>query len=341
MPDRPPWWPEGEPWPPGRRFSPWWLLVPIAFFGVCSAFAIPYAERHRFPWFLIPLFFFAVFLIRRRRSPWFPVRNLVNATKQLSEGDYSVRVSGGQGGPMREVVVAFNEMARRLETASTQRRQLLADLGHELRNPLTVLQGEIEAILDGVHPPNREQLDRLLEETKVMSRLLDDLRTLSLSESGELELEREEVQIADLLDEAVAGFSRTAEERGVRIDVAAEPSLIAVDRVRIREVLSNLASNALRHSQSGQVVTVEGTLEGDRYRIRLIDQGPGIPEEVLPRVFDRFVKGSDSTGSGLGLSIARDLVRAHGGELVATNLPQGGTELSFSLPTYAPPGGRA
>ena len=237
------------------------FLPPLLLIGFCSALTFGQTERRFwFPWFLIPLFFVFAALGRRRRPGLFPVRSLIGATKKLSEGDYTVRVSGAEGGPMREVVVAFNEMARRLEASSTQRKELLADLGHELRTPLTVLQGEIEAMIDGVHQPGPEQLERLLEETKVISRLLDDLRTLSLSEAGELHLEREEVDLGALLVDAADSFRRRAEIAGVDLVVDASPVVSSVDPVRIREVLSNLLSNALRHAPRGSTVRLIGEI---------------------------------------------------------------------------------
>ena len=225
------------------------FLPPLLLIGVCTTLTFAQTERRFwFPWFLIPLFFFVAAFGRRRRPGLFPVRSLIGATKKLSEGDYTVRVSGAEGGPMREVVVAFNEMARRLETSSTQRKELLADLGHELRTPLTVLQGEIEAMIDGVHKPDPEQMERLLEETKVISRLLDDLRTLSLSEAGELRLEREEVDLGGVLEDAADSFRRRAETAGIELVVEATTLVSQVDPVRIREIVSNLLSNALRHA---------------------------------------------------------------------------------------------
>ncbi|HJR88325.1 MAG TPA: HAMP domain-containing sensor histidine kinase [Acidimicrobiia bacterium] len=337
---RPEWWPEGEQWPPGHprdRFRWWWMIPPLLLFGLCGiSFAMKESGRgfFWFPWFPI-LFFLFFFLIGRRRyrPRFFPVRSLVNATSRLAEGDYSVRVDEVEGGPLREVVASFNAMASRLESASAQRRQLLADLGHELRTPLTVLQGEIEALIDGVHPPDNEMLDRLLEEIAVMSRLLDDLRTLSLSEAGELRLEKEEVDLAALLEDAKSSHQKAAEQADVSIEVETTPAIIEADPLRVREIVSNLLSNAIRHSNPGDVVRVLNRPTAHAQEVTVVDQGPGIPADLLPRVFERFVKGSDSTGTGLGLSIARDLVQAHGGEISASSPSEGGTIISFSIPT--------
>jgi two-component system sensor histidine kinase BaeS len=312
------------------------LVPPILLFGFCGAFYV-FKETGRgffwFPWFpFVFLLFFFVIGRRRYRPRFFPVRSLIDATSRLADGDYGVRVSEPEGGPLRDVVVSFNEMARRLETASAQRRQLLADLGHELRTPLTVLQGEIEALIDGVHAPDNSQLNRLLEEIVVMSRLLDDLRTLSLSEAGELKLEVEEIDVPTLLEDAVSAYQGTAERAQVTIEVEAQPGTIMGDLVRLREVMANLLSNAFRHSRSGDTVSVRGRQATNEYEIAVSDQGPGVPPELLPHIFERFVKGADSKGTGLGLSIARDLVQAHGGDISVMNLPGGGTSLIIRLP---------
>ncbi|MGH8958792.1 MAG: sensor histidine kinase, partial [Acidimicrobiia bacterium] len=337
---RPPeWWPAGEQWPPrqpGPHFRWWWLIPPLTIFGFCGiSFAMKESGRgfFWFPWFPILVFLFFLLIGRRRYRPrFFPVRSLVNATARLADGDYSVRVDEVEGGPLREVVVSFNEMAQRLESATAQRRQLLADLGHELRTPLTVLQGEIEALIDGVHPPNNEQLNRLLEEIAGMSRLLDDLRTLSLSEAGELRLEKEEVDLAALLEDAKTAYQKVAEQSGVSIELDTTPAILEADPLRVREIVSNLLSNAIRHSLAGDVVRVFNRSTPGGQEITVRDQGPGVPADLLPRIFERFVKGSDSTGTGLGLSIARDLVQAHGGEISARNRAVGGTEIRFTLP---------
>ena len=338
MRSRPPeWWPEGEEWPPHRdRFRWWWLIPPLFLFGLCG---ISYAIKDNgrgffwFPWFPI-LFFLFFFLIGRRRyrPRFFPVRSLVIATSRLAEGDYSVRVEEVEGGPLREVVASFNEMAKRLQSASAQRRQLLADLGHELRTPLTVLQGEIEALIDGVHPPEPDQLNRLLEEIGVMSHLLDDLRTLSLSEAGELKLEKEQVDLQGLIEDAAATYRGSADRAGVNIVIEGGQAEVVADPVRLREVIANLLSNALRHSQAGEVVTVRHRSTAIGREVAVIDQGPGIAPDLMPRIFERFVKEPGSTGTGLGLAIARDLVRAHGGSIEANNRAEGGTEIRFTLP---------
>jgi signal transduction histidine kinase len=231
---------------------------------------------------------------------------------------------------MREVIASFNGMATRLEMASEQRRQWLADLGHELRNPLTVIQGELEAMIDGVHPPSEEQISMLLDETAVMSRLLDDLRTLSLSESGELRLEKEFVDLVEVVEDAVAPFREEARRTGRLLEVDIPPGTINVDPLRAREVFSNLIANALRHARHR--VTIRAVREPSGWKVLVLDDGLGISKELLPRIFDRFVKGTDSKGTGLGLSIAKDLLVAHGGTIAVESTADVGTTFIVNLP---------
>jgi signal transduction histidine kinase len=336
---RPPeWWPEGEPW---RRRPRWWFLFPALFFFLALVFAAGFAaavfDRRGFPWFLFwPLAIVAFIAFARSRRPrYFPVRRLVEAAEQLAAGDYRVRVPAPHSGPMRSVVDAFNGLAETLDRSSEQRRQLLADLGHELRTPLQVIQGELEAMADGVHPIDAANLQMLLHETHLMTRLVEDLRLLSLAEAGALKLEKETTEVGDLLDEAVSRYRNMAETAGISISAHAEPGTADLDPHRIREVLANLVTNALRHTPEGGELKLTASRAPAGWRIEVSDTGPGISPEMLPNIFERFVKGTDSRGSGLGLSIARDLVRAHGGDMTARSggqLPGRGTTIEFTLP---------
>lgn len=297
-------------------------------FAVGSALHRPW-----FPWFLWPLGVFAfLFLARFGRPRYFPVGKLVEAASKLAAGDYSVRVPEVEGGPMRQVVRSFNGMAERLARSDEQRRRLLADLGHELRTPLTVIQGELEAMADGVHPIGRSQLEMLLDETHLLARLVDDLRILSLTEAGELRLEKETQDARILMEDAIAPYLPAAARAGVDIRSAADPGMVLADPFRIREVLANLITNAIRHTPAGGSVDLEATNSENAWLFSVSDTGSGIPPETLPYVFDRFVKGGDSRGTGLGLSIARDLVRAHGGDMTLTSPDGQGTTIEFTIP---------
>lgn len=329
---RPLWWPENEPWPHPHpwRGPPWFLLmlVPISFLvGVGFLFG---RLGHRLWWLWALVLMGGVFLLRRRRNPrWFPVSGLIEAAGRLAEGDHRARVPPVASGPMSEVVRSFNGMAARLEAASEQRRRWLADIGHELRNPLMVIRGELEAMQDGVHAADSEHLQMLLDETALMSRLLDDLRILSESEAGELKLAIETVEVRALVDETLAPLEEEARRAGKNVQTEIVAGTMEADPLRLREVLTNLLTNALRHAR--HEVWIRGWPSDGRWTLTVSDDGPGIAPEVAPRIFDRFVKGSDSMGTGLGLSIARDLVLAHGGTIEVESYVDRGTTFKVVL----------
>lgn len=202
------------------------------------------------------------------------------------------------------------------------RRQMLADVAHELRTPLSILQGRIEGLIDGVYPRDDEGLNELLAETQHLSRLVDDLRTLSNAEAGALDLQKERVDAEELIRDAAQSF-------GAQVEIPAELPLIDVDPVRIREVLLNVLANAVRHSEH---VVMRAEVQGRMLVLRVIDTGSGIPADELPRIFERFQKGRDSRGSGLGLAIARDLIRAHAGTIDAASEVGKGTTVTIQLP---------
>jgi signal transduction histidine kinase len=271
----------------------------------------------------------------RRLGP--PFGDLLAAARRVGQGDYTARTEPRGPRELRRLMGTFNEMVDGLEVSEAERRRFLADVTHELRTPLTVLQSEIEAQLDGIHPRDDAHLAMLLDETKVLGRLVDDLHTLALLGAGRLTLHPEATDAAELVDDAVTSVSALAGEHHVTLNQAADPGLptLQVDPTRIRQVLVNLLTNALRHTPEGGEVSVaaraaDGAPE-PAVRFFVADSGPGIPADELPRVFDPFQKSADSGGSGLGLAIARDLVRAHGGEIEAVNGPTGAT-VTFSLP---------
>jgi two-component system sensor histidine kinase BaeS len=223
-------------------------------------------------------------------------------------------------------------MAARLEEEDERRRRLLADLGHELRTPLTVIRGEIEAVIDGLHDPS--QLSNVIDEVELMERLLEDLRVLTLAEAGRLQLHREPTEVESVAGDVIASFAAPIEANHIQAVVSVEPEVgeVDVDPYRLRQVVSNLVSNALNQMPDGGRLDVTARAEGAGVIIEVADTGPGIPPDRLERVFERFVKSGDSTGSGLGLSIARDLVEAHGGTITAANRPEGGAVFTIDLP---------
>jgi len=279
-----------------------------------------------------------------------PVDDLIGAAGRIENGDYTTRVAERGPREVRSVARAFNAMSARLEVTDTRRRTFIADVAHELRTPLAVIEGQVESIVDGVYPADAEHLRPILEQTRALEHLVDDLRTLALTEAGSLPLNREPLDLEQLVTETTATFAGEAAAAGVTLTVVpAGPALVppvSADPARIRQVLVNLLANALRHTPRGGTITVAITVAttapgAKSVAVSVRDTGPGFPTDLLPHAFERFVRGADSSGTGLGLAIARDLVLAHGGEIVATNPPGGGAEVRFSLPVDATAAGSA
>lgn len=262
-----------------------------------------------------------------------PLGDLIDAAEKVESGDYSVRVRPRGPRELRALSRAFNEMSERLGRSETERTRLLADVTHELRTPLTVMQGNIEALIDGLHQPDEARFRSLLEDTHVLSRLIDDLRTVSLADAGALALHREPTDVAELIRDTVASFGTQADAAGValRTDLDGDASA-SVDPVRIREVLTNVIANALRYTPRDGAVTVGLRARDELIEVRVRDTGSGVAPDVLPHMFDRFTHADDSPGAGLGLAIAKGLVVAHGGEIDATSTLGQGTEVRFTLP---------
>jgi two-component system sensor histidine kinase BaeS len=258
-------------------------------------------------------------------------RELVDATAHLAEGDYSTRVSGNGPRSMGAVMSSFNRMAERLESEDVRRRTLLADLGHELRTPLTVLQGRVEALIDGVHPADQDHLTSLLADIETMERLLDDLRTLSLSQAGALSLHPEPTDL-DAMAADLAHAYRSVDP-GISVAVDGTIGTLTLDPVRIREVLTNVLNNAVTAlSSSGGEIRLLLRRDKAEAVVDVIDDGPGIPASELGNVFDRFHTGDSRIGSGIGLALSRELVEAHGGSIAIESTEGVGTSVRILLP---------
>lgn len=274
----------------------------------------------------------AVVLALRRVTR--PVDALVEAAGRIEAGDYSARIPERGPREVRSVARAFNAMSARLEANEARRRGFLADVTHELRTPLAVIRGQAEAIADGLYPGDAAHLAPILDATRALDVLVEDLRTLALSEAGALTLAREAVDVEPLLAETLAGLRPGAEEAGVAL-VAEVPDGLPpadADPARLLGVLGNLVGNAIRHTPPGGSVKVGGRRDGNRVVLTVTDTGEGIPPDLLPRVFDRFVKGAGSRGTGLGLAIAKDVVDAHGGSIGVESEVGRGTTVTMALP---------
>jgi two-component system OmpR family sensor kinase/two-component system sensor histidine kinase BaeS len=358
---RPPphWWPEDESWPPD---PPLWrknrhklfprlalgaLLTLVIATVTCSGSVYlltrlsPGIDLHKTG--ALPIFIGVGILVtavvfqmgRTIRRVISPIDDLLEASDSVAEGDYSVRIPERGSPEIIALVSSFNAMVRQLELQANQRNELMADLTHELRTPITVIQGNIEGIIDGVYERDDAHLRALLEETRQLSSLIEDLRTLGLAESGALQLHREATDLALLTSETLAAYRPQIEAAGITLNLTAADGIppINVDPLRFREVLTNLIANALRYTPSGETIEVKIEQDGtDRVRIVVSDTGSGIDSQDLPHIFERFYKSADSGGSGLGLAIAKKLVEAHGGEISAESDPDQGTQITILLP---------
>jgi signal transduction histidine kinase len=273
-------------------------------------------------------------LARALRRAAAPVGDLIEASGRVEAGDFSTRVPETGPREVRALARAFNSMSERLEETEQRRRSALADVSHELRTPLTVIQGNLEALLDGVYPADAAHLEPILAETRILERLIEDLRTLTLAEAGSLVLHREPTDLGALLTDVAASYRSQAEKAGIALNVTVADGIptLDIDPARIREVVSNLLTNALRHTPRGGRVELSAAFAGDQVELSVHDTGSGIPEDQLERIFDRFYRSPESPGSGLGLPIAKSLVEAHGGNISATSDPAAGTTIRLMFP---------
>jgi two-component system sensor histidine kinase BaeS len=264
-----------------------------------------------------------------------PLADIAEATRRLADGEPGVRVRVRGLRPVRSLGTSFNTMAERLDRSRHQRQELLADVTHELRTPLTVVQGGLEAMLDGVHPMDEDHVAPILAETETMGRLLDDLRTLSLADAGALTLHREPADLAAIVREAMAAQQPIAAARRVQLGASGESRLVAtVDPVRFREIVANLLANAIRHTPPGGRVDARLDAWDGTAELVVHDTGEGIQVADLGRVFDRYHRRADTGGTGLGLAIVRDLSEAHGGTVMAESegVPGRGSTFRVRLP---------
>ena len=282
------------------------------------------------------------FTTRRALSP---VHQLSVAATGVAQGDLSQRVEASAGSELGDLGIAFNHMADALEDAESERRRLVADIAHELRSPLTNIQGYLEAIKDGVLEPDERTIDTIYSQTRHLAALVEDLRLLALVEAGSLRLELINADLPELVRDASEAFRPRAADRSITLDVTVADDMPSarLDPTRIRQVVSNLVENAITHTPNGGrvAVTVAISSEDRRAVIAVIDTGAGISPEDLPYVFDRFYRVDPSRnrvtgGAGLGLTIVKRLVEVHGGVVDVASEPGEGTTFTVQIPFAGP-----
>ena len=268
-----------------------------------------------------------------------PVKALTRTARRLGKGDLSQRVKFKDKSEVGELAQAFNVMADNLERDEQLQRNMIADVAHELRTPLSNLSGYLEAIRDGVKKPDADTIRSLHEEATLLSRLVNDLQELSLAEAGKLKLNCLAEDIIELIKQTVTVVRSQAMSKGVSISIDLPDKLpeVNIDSHRISEVLRNLLENAVAHTAKGDSITIAARQQGSWVEVSITDTGEGISAEDLPNIFERFYRVDKSRtratgGSGLGLTITKRLVEAHGGKIEAWSEPGNGSRFSFTLP---------
>ncbi len=268
-----------------------------------------------------------------------PVRALTTAARKFGKGDLSHRVECDNQTEMGELAASFNAMAENLENTEKQRRLMVADIAHELRTPLTNLRGYLEAIADGLVEPDEAAIHSLTEETDTLSRLVADLQELSLADAGALKLVVDAVDAKEVVSDSIQGIQPKANDRGISLVMEFPDELPGVnaDPYRLRQILNNLINNAVEHTPAGGRITVTADVKHESMELQVADTGEGIPAEDLPHIFDRFYRVDKSRtrstgGSGLGLTITKRLVEAHGGKISVVSVAGQGTTFTFTVP---------
>lgn len=272
-----------------------------------------------------------------------PLHRLTFAARRIAAGDLAQRVPALSRDETGELAASFNAMAEALARNEEWRRHMVADIAHELRTPLAILQGNLEAMRDGVIPATPQQLDSLHAEAQSLSRLVDDLGILSLTEAGQLKLRREPTDIGEVIRRVATGMESPAQRQGISLNLSLPDGLppAVADPDRLAQVLRNLLSNALRYTPAGGSIRVTAQLSPPLHPDLLVsvtDTGEGIPPQDLPYIFDRFYRVDRSRtratgGAGLGLTIVKQLIEAHGGRVWAESTPGKGSTFYFTLPT--------
>lgn len=289
--------------------------------------------------FILALFLVVVatLLVRRFVNP---LADVIYAARAVADGNLNTRIETQGPQDLRSLSESFNEMASSLEKNDKERREMLADVAHELRTPLSVIRGRLEGIIDGVYAENSPQVSTALEQTYILERLIDDLRLLTLAETRQLQFDKRNVDVGQLIESTIEMFSAESQEKNILLSFAEKNGNLTaeLDSQRIEQVLSNLIGNALRYVNENGKVWVTASEINNGIQITVNDNGAGIPEEDLPFIFDRFWRKEKSRsrisgGTGLGLAIAKQLIEAQGGSIEAKNLDEGGLQIIILLNT--------
>jgi two-component system, OmpR family, sensor histidine kinase BaeS len=273
-----------------------------------------------------------------------PIRGLKNAALKVADGKLETTVDITRNDELGDLGRSFNAMIKSLRRTEEWRKRIVADAAHELRTPITLIQGRLEMMLEGVYPVERDQVKELFEETKHLSSFVNDLQQLSSTESENLVLKKEKIDIRDSISQTVGMFQTSLEEKNImiRVESGSLPLCISADPGKILQVLSNIFSNAVRHTPGSGIITVSAAAAftgtaGPSVLVQVHDTGPGVSEDELEKIFERFYRvdtsrSKEDGGRGLGLSIAQGIIRAHDGEIRAENRSAGGLTIEFTLP---------
>ena len=265
-----------------------------------------------------------------------PVTRLITVTRAMAAGDRAARAGEIRAaGELRELATAFDQMAGNLDRQEQIRRNLVADVAHELRTPIAILQAGHEALLDGVAEPTPAEFGSLRDEVLRLARMVGDLQTLAAADAAALNLSRRDCDLADLAAAGADSLARRFEVAGITLDRPLSPVPVSADPHWLHQVITNLLTNALKFTPAGGRVTVSTARDGAEAVLRVTDTGAGIPAGDLPCIFNRFWRGQQAaqiSGSGIGLAVATELALAHGGQLTAGSQPGHGTQMTLTLP---------
>jgi signal transduction histidine kinase len=306
--------------------------------------------RYRWQFLLAGLFAAAIALVLARwlaRGMTQPLRDMAAAARRMAAGEYGQRVETRSRDEVGQLARAFNRMSAELEGVERLRRELVANVSHELKTPISALRAHLENLLDGVERPDPETLQVMLAQSERLSRLVEQLLDLSRLESGDVPLDLRPVEIGPLAAEVLSEIEVARARAGVAVEVRVPEGLppAMADRERIHQVLFNLVDNALRFTPPGGRVTLSAEAQGRAVRVRVEDTGVGIPPEHLPYLFERFYRADAARsrgdgGTGIGLAICRSVVEAHGGRIWAESEPGRGSAFTFELPAAVTAGPR-